>query len=95
MYFKITPCKSELLDPKNEKSRTCSKFEIFDHNPSFFNFLQKKASHLLVKKKGELLGQKIKNHLPAVILKIFIMTPNLTSNFETHKDVGDKFWLHI
>jgi len=53
--------------------------------------LQKKASHLLVKKKGELLGQKIKNHLPAVILKIFIMTPNLTSNFETHKDVGDKF----
>ena len=57
----------------------------------FSIFLQKKASHLLVKKKGELLGQKMKNHLPAVILKIFIMTPNLTSNFETHKDVGDKF----
>ena len=28
-----------------------------------------------------------------MILKIFITTPNLTSNFETHKDVGDKFWL--
>ena len=83
--------KSELLDRKKETSPTCCKFEIFDHDPSFFNFLQKKASHLLVKKKGELLGQKIKNHLPAVILKIFIMTPNLTSNFETHKDVGDKF----
>ena len=91
MYFKITPCKSELLDSKNEKSRTCCIFEIFYHNPSFFNFLQKKASHLQVKKKGEILGQKIKNHLPALILKIFIMTPNLTSNFETHKDVGDKF----
>ena len=91
MYFKITPCKSELLDPKNEKSRTCCKFEIFDHDPSFFNFSQKKASHLLVKKKSELLGQKMKNHLPAVILKFFITTPNLRSNFETHKDVGDKF----
>ena len=51
IYFKIKPCKSELLDPKNEKSRTCCKFEIFDHDTSFFNFLQKKASHLLVKKK--------------------------------------------
>ena len=66
IYFKITPCKSKLLDPKNEKSRTCSKFEIFDHDPSFFNFSQKKASHLLMKKKSELLGQKMKNHLPAV-----------------------------
>ena len=35
--------------------------------------------------------QKIKNHLPGVNLKFFITTPNLTSNFETHKDVGDKF----
>ena len=26
-----------------------------------------------------------------VILKIFTCTPNLTSNFETHKNVGDNF----
>ena len=83
--------KSELFDQKSLTSPTCCKFEIFDHDPSFFNFSQKKASHLLVKKKSELLGQKMKNHLPAVILKIFITTPNLRSNFETHKDVGDKF----
>ena len=76
----------------HKKTRTYRKFEIFDHDPSFFNFSQKKASHLLVKKKKiELLGQKMKNNLPAVILKFFITTPNLTSNFETHKDVGDKF----
>ena len=35
--------------------------------------------------------QKMKSHVPAVNLKFFITTPNLTSNFETHKDVGDKF----
>ena len=28
-----------------------------------------------------------------VILKIFTCTPNLTSNFETHKNVGDNFYL--
>ena len=51
IYFKITPCTSELLEPKKEKSPTCCNFEIFDHDPSFFNFSQKKASLLLVKKK--------------------------------------------
>ena len=35
----------------HKKTRTYCKFEIFDHDPSFFNFSQKKASHLLMKKK--------------------------------------------
>ena len=36
--------------------------------------------------------QKNKNHLPALILKFLTTTPNLTSNFETHKNVGDNFY---
>ena len=36
-----------------------------------------------------------KSHLPALILKFFTKTPNLTSNFETHKNVGDNFSLHL
>ena len=56
-----------------------------------FSIFRKKGLSPAGEKKSELLGQKMKNHLPAVILKIFITTPNLTSNFETHKDVGDKF----
>ena len=31
--FKITQCTCELLDPKIEKSPTCSKFENFDPHP--------------------------------------------------------------
>ena len=34
-----------------------------------------------------------KNHLPAVNLKFLTPTPNLTSNFETHNNVGDNFYL--
>ena len=30
-----------------------------------------------------------------VILKIKSQLPNLTSNFQTHKNVGDKILLHI
>ena len=60
-----------------------------------FSIFRKKGLSPAGEKKIELLGQKMKNNLPAMILKIFITTPNLTSNFETHKDVGDKFWLHI
>ena len=30
-----------------------------------------------------------------VILKILPPLPNLTSNFETHKNVGDNFLFHI
>ena len=36
--------------------------------------------------------QKMKSHVPGVNLKFFITTPNLTSNFETHKNVGDNFF---
>ena len=36
--------------------------------------------------------QKMKSHVPAVNLKFFITTPNLTSNFETHNNVGDNFF---
>merc|ERR1712198_491925 len=32
-----------------------------------------------------------KSHVPAVILKFLTTTPNLTSNFETHKNIGDNF----
>ena len=32
-----------------------------------------------------------KSHLPMVILKFLTTTPNFTSNFETHKNVGDNF----
>ena len=67
----------------------------FWSRPVFFQFFAKKGLSPAGEKKSELLGQKMKNHLPAVILKFFITTPNLRSNFETHKDVGDKFWLHI
>ena len=34
----------------------------------------------------------MKSHLPAVNLKILTQTPNLTSNFETHKNVGGNFY---
>ena len=36
--------------------------------------------------------QKMKIHVPAVNLKFFITTSNLTSNFETHNNVGDNFF---
>merc|ERR1711954_130578 len=39
--------------------------------------------------KSELLDPK--NHLPAVIFKFLTTTPNLTSNFETHKNIGKNF----
>ena len=64
----------------------------FWSRPVFFQFFAKKGLSPAGEKKSELLGQKIKNHLPAVILKFFITTPNLTSNFETHKNVGDNFF---
>ena len=60
-----------------------------------FSIFRKKRPLPAGEKKSELLGQKMKNHLPAVILKFFITTPNLTSNFETHKNVGDNFRSHI
>ena len=60
-----------------------------------FSIFRKKGLSPTGEKKSELLGQKMKNHLPAVILKIFITTPNLTSNFETHKNVGDNFVVYI
>ena len=43
---------------------------------------------------NELLDPK-KNHLPALNLKFLTATPNLTSNFETHKNVGYNFLLSI
>ena len=60
MIFKITTgtCvfKNELLHPQKEKSRTCSNFEIFDHDP-----------------------------------QLDIKFWNLTSNFWTHKNIGETF----
>ena len=43
-------------------------------------------------KKPEVLHEKMKIVLPMGILKKKISTPNLTSHFETHKNVGDNFY---
>ena len=51
----------------------------------------KEKQRTLCVSKPNFYTQKIKNHVPAVNLKFFITTPNLTSNFETHKNVGDNF----
>ena len=50
---------------------------------------EEKKRSLGVSKPNFYTKKKKKNHLPAVNLKFFITTPNLTSNFETHKNVGD------
>ena len=42
----------------------------------------------------ELLDPKIEKS-PTLNLKILTPTPNLTSNFETHKNVGDNFLVCI
>ena len=62
----------------HKKTRTYRKFEIFDHDPSFFNFSQKKASHLLMKKKSELLGQKSLTSPACSNFENFDHDPNLT-----------------
>ena len=54
--FMPPPQENELLDPPKEKSRTCSNFEIFDHDP-----------------------------------QLDIKFWNLTSNFKTHKNIGENF----
>ena len=61
----------------------------------YIHLKYKEQKRSLQVSKANFYVQKMKNHLPAVILKFFITPPNVTSNFETHKDVGDKFWLHI
>ena len=49
---------------------------------SFFNFSQKKASQLLVKKKSELLDPKIEKSFTACKFK----------NFDPHPQLDIKFW---
>ena len=65
----------------HKKTRTYRKFEIFDHDPSFFNFSQKKASHLLMKKKSELLGQKSLTSPTCCKFEIFYHAPQLDIKF--------------
>ena len=50
---------------------------------------KKMKNHL---KKPEVLHEKLKTVLPMGILKKKFLIPNLTSNFETHKNVGDNFY---
>ena len=52
----------------------------------------KEKKRTLIAPKTNFYTQKIKNHLPGVNFNFFITTPNLTSNFETHKNVGDNFY---
>ena len=117
--------KNELLHLQKEKSRTCSNFEIFDHDPQldikFWNLTSNFETHKNIGenfdymyrymytlsmyrkginiiegyfgyKKWTFRPKKKKNHLPAVILKFLTTTPNLTWNFETHKNIGDNFY---
>ena len=65
----------------HKKTRTYRKFEIFDHDPSFFNFSQKKASHLQMKKKSELLGQKSLTSPTCCKFEIFYHDPQLNIKF--------------
>ena len=38
--------------------------------------------------------KKKKSHVPVLILKFYATAPNLISNFETHKNVGDSFCVY-
>ena len=50
----ILDTKSELLDPKKEKSPTCSNFEIFDHDPPLdIKFLNLTSNFEILKNIGE------------------------------------------
>ena len=55
----------------------------------------KEKKRTLYVSKANFYVQKMKSHVTAVNLKFFITTPNLTSNFETHKNVGDSFFFRI
>ena len=77
----LVKIKSELLDRNKETSPTCFNFEIFDHDPSFFNFSQKKASLLLVKKKSELLDQKSLTSPTCCKFEFFYHDPQLDIKF--------------
>ena len=81
VFFQFCTAKSKLLHPKKEKSPTCCNFEIFDHDPSFFNFSQKKASLLLVKKKSELLDQKSLTSPTCCKFEFFYHDPQLDIKF--------------
>ena len=65
----------------HRKTLSYRKFEIFDHDLSFFNFSQKKASHLLMKKKSELLGQKSLTSPTCCKFEIFYHDPQLDIKF--------------
>ena len=60
-----------------------------------FKKMPKKARCRLCFWNTLLLAWFLKNHVKMVNLKILPPLPNLTSNFETHKNVGDNFWLYI
>ena len=60
---------------------------------TFFSYTKyKEKKRTLCVSKPNFYTQKIKNHLPAVNLKFFITTPNLTSKIEKHKNVVDNFF---
>ena len=92
MIFKITlsTCvsKANFLTKKKEKSPTCCNFEIFDHNPQQYDFQNYTGYAYL---KSELLDPKKEKSPTRCNLKFMTTTPNLTSYFETYKNVGDNF----
>ena len=61
----------------------------------FSIFCKKRPLTCWWKKKVNFKVKNLKRHLPAVNLKFFITTPNFTSNFETHKIVGENFREYI
>ena len=86
-----------LLEPKIEKSPTCCKFENFDPEPQLdikIEIPKKKPKRKKKKEKMTLFEPKIEKSPTCckLNLKILTQTPNLTSNFETHNNVGDNFY---
>merc|ERR1711954_73362 len=78
--------KSELLDPKNHLPAVMLKF--LSTTPKSIIFKITTRTCVL---KTNFYTHKKKSHVPALIFKFLTTTPNLTSKFETHKNIGKKF----
>ena len=72
-----------------------SKYLNFPTWHQIFNKMTKKARCRLCFWNTLLLAWFLKNHVKVVNLKILPPPPNLTWNFETHKNVGDNFFFRI
>ena len=70
--------KSELLDPKKEKSPTCYNFEIFEHDPQQYDF-QNYPCYVCFK--NELLHPQKETSRTCSNLEIFDHDPQLDIKF--------------